>query len=218
LGGNQSSEGERNVIGTSWTHRLARLAIRPLLGTRVRPNHLTTLRLVTGLLACAALLPGGAPWSFWAGWMWLFSAFLDRADGELARLGGLSSPAGHRYDYLTDMIVNSAFFVALGIGARDSVLDAAAIALGIWTGAALLICGHWSETLEKLEGPGSKAYSGAFGFDPDDLLYLLAPIVWLGWEAPLLAAASCGATVMMLLTGWRLRRLAARSTATAAAG
>ena len=40
----------------SWTHRLARVAIRPLLGTRVTPNHLTTLRLATGACRDLAVL------------------------------------------------------------------------------------------------------------------------------------------------------------------
>jgi len=193
------------VIGTSWTHRLARLAVRPLVGTVVTPNVLTTLRLVTGLLACAALVPGETGWDWWAGGLWLLSAFLDRADGELARLGGTCTPGGHLYDYYVDNFVNAAVFVGLGIGLRHSGLGTVAIALGLATGAALFICGYWSEALERLQGPEAKAYSGAYGFDPDDLLYLLAPIIWLGWNAELVVAASLGATTMMLLTGWRLR-------------
>jgi len=38
----------------SWTHRLARWMVRPLAGGPVTPNHLTTLRLLTALAACAA--------------------------------------------------------------------------------------------------------------------------------------------------------------------
>ena len=198
------------VIGTSWSHRLARILVRPLVGSGVTPNDLTTLRLATGLLACGALFPADGAGAWWGGWLWLVSALLDRADGELARLGGMSTPGGHRYDYLVDNVVNSGFFVALGLGLRVSALGGGAVALGLWTGAALYVCGYWSETLERLEGPGSKAYSGAFGFDPDDLLYLLAPIIWLGWRMQLLVAACLGATFMMLLTGWRLRRLISR--------
>ena len=193
------------MIGTSWTHRLARIAVRPLVGTRVTPNDLTTLRLATGVLACAALLPAQPGWDWWAGWLWLASAFLDRADGELARISGTCTPSGHLYDYYVDNFVNAAFFVALGVGLRTSYLGANAMALGLATGVALFVCGWWSEALERLKGPGAKAYSGAFGFDPDDLLYLLAPIVWLGWQAGVLVAASLAATFMMLLTGWRLR-------------
>jgi archaetidylinositol phosphate synthase len=205
------------VTGSSWTHRLARIVVRPMVGSGVTPNHLTSLRLVTGLLACATLLPGEHSWDMWAGWLWLVSAFLDRADGELARIGGMSSPAGHAYDYFTDNVVNSGFFVALGIGLRQGALGEAAIALGLWTGAALFLCGYWSEELEWYEGPGAKAYSGVGGFDPDDLLYLLAPILWLGGNAPLLVAACLGATFMTLLTGWRLRRRLGRQSSAGAA-
>ena len=202
--------GTEAVIGTSWSHRLARILVRPLVGTGITPNHLTTLRLVTGLAACAALVPVGGLWLWWAGCLWLISALLDRADGELARIGGMATPGGHRYDYLVDNVVNSGFFIALGLGLRDSPLGGGAVALGLWTGTALYVCGYWSEALELLEGPGSKAYSGAYGFDPDDLLYLLTPIVWLGWRMQLVVCACLGATFMMLLTGWRLRRLTGR--------
>jgi phosphatidylglycerophosphate synthase len=195
------------VVGSSWAHRLARIAVRPLVGTGITPNHLTTLRLATGVLACAALLPDERAWDWWAGWLWLASAFLDRADGELARIGGMATPGGHRYDYIVDNIVNAGVFMALGLGLRNGVLGQSAVAFGVAAGASLFICGVWSEWLERLEGPASKAYSGAYGFDPDDLLYLLAPIIWAGWKVPLLIAACLGAGGMMLLTGWRLRRL-----------
>jgi phosphatidylglycerophosphate synthase len=195
------------VIGTSWTHRLARVVVRPLVGTGVTPNHLTTLRLITGVLACLALAYGDELWTWWGGGLWLVSAFLDRADGELARIGNMSTPGGHIYDYVVDNVVNAAFFVAIGIGLRHSALGSYAIALGLLSGLSLYVCGYWSEALERRQGPGSKAYSGAFGFDPDDLLYILGPMAWLGWLLPILVGASIGATAMMLLTGWRLRRL-----------
>ena len=198
------------MIGTSWSHRLARLLVRPLVGTGVTPNHLTTLRLATGILACLALIPTDGAWLWWAGGLWLASALLDRADGELARVGGMSTPGGHRYDYLADNFVNSAFFVALGLGLRETPWGGAAVALGLWSGTALFLSGTWSEELERLDGSGRKAYSGALGLDFDDLLYLLSPIVWLGWRAPLLVAACVGVTFMTLLTGWRLWRLSGR--------
>jgi archaetidylinositol phosphate synthase len=205
------------VIGTSWSHRLARVLVRPLVGTGITPNHLTTLRLVTGILACLALIPADGAWLISAGWLWLASALLDRADGELARIGNMSTPSGHRYDYLVDNTVNSVFFVALGLGLRELPWGGVAVALGLWAGVALFLASYWSEELEQLEASGRKAYSGAFGFDFDDMLYLLAPIVWLGWRAELLVSASVGLTLMVLLTGWRLWRLRSTRAATGAA-
>jgi phosphatidylglycerophosphate synthase len=195
------------MVGTSWTHRIARLAILPLVGTRVTPNHLTTLRLVTGLAACAMLAIGERSWDIWGGVVWVVSAFLDRADGELARVSGKSSAWGHTYDYICDEVVNAAFFVAIGIGLRHSPLGDWAPVLGILTAGSLLSCGYWSEMLERQRNDGSKAYSGIWGFDFDDLLYLLGPLAWLDWLLPVLICATAGAFAMAVLTGLRLHRL-----------
>src|SRR6202035_2647189 len=99
------------MTGPSWTHRLARIVVRPLLGTWVRPNHLTTLRLSTGLAACIFFSLGTRAGMWWGGVFWMLWAFLDRADGELARIGNMMSRGGHVYDYYADNLVNAAFFV-----------------------------------------------------------------------------------------------------------
>jgi archaetidylinositol phosphate synthase len=198
------------VIGASWTHRLARPLVRPLVGTGITPNHITTARLITGLMAAAALLPGDVTWTWWAGWLWLLSAFLDRADGELARVGNMASLEGQAWDYQVDIIVNPTFFVAIGIGLRHSLLGGYAIPLGIIAGGSIFLGAYWSKALELRQGPSVKAYSGAFGFDLDDLLYLFAPLAWLGWLMPIMVGAAIGGTLMALLTAWRLYRLVVR--------
>jgi archaetidylinositol phosphate synthase len=191
---------------TTWTHLLARPLIRPLIGTRVRPNHLTTLRLLTGIAACLAFTLGTRAGMWWGGGLWLISAFLDRADGELARLGNMMSPEGHRYDFLCDVGVNTLFFICIGFGLRHSWLGSWAITLGLVSGASILLVSLFSEWLERRSPPGTKAYSGKWGWDPDDALYLMGPLAWLGWLSPILVGAAVGATVMMLITGVRLLR------------
>ncbi len=66
---------------------------------------------------------------------------------------------------------------------------------------------HLLRALERRSPPDTRAYSGRWGFDPDDALYLMAPLAWLGWLAPILVGAAMGATAMMVITGLRLRRL-----------
>jgi archaetidylinositol phosphate synthase len=193
-------------MGTSWTHLLARLLVRPLIGTRVRPNHLTTLRVLTGVAACIAFIPGTRTGNWWGGALWLVSAFLDRADGELARIGNMMSPAGHRYDYYSDTGINTLFFICSGFGLRQSWLGSWAITLGLISGSSMLLVSLFSEWLEQRSPPGTRAYSGKWGFDPDDALYLLAPLAWLGWLSGVLVGATVGATLMMLITGVRLLR------------
>ena len=45
------------MVGDSWTHKIARVCILPLVNTPVTPNHLTTLRLASGIAACEPSCP-----------------------------------------------------------------------------------------------------------------------------------------------------------------
>jgi archaetidylinositol phosphate synthase len=195
------------IAGGSWTHLLARVAVRPLVGTWVTPNHLTTLRLVTGLFACAGFAFGTHIGDLWGGVLWVVSAFLDRADGELARIGGKTSAWGHTYDYICDNAVTALFFLAVGIGAHHGGLGWLGLPLGALAGGAILASNIFSEALEKRDGSGRRAYAGAAGFDLDDLLYLCGPAAWLGWLVPILIGAAIVAPTMALITLWRLRRI-----------
>ncbi len=200
------------MSGDSWTHLMARPLVRPMIGTWIRPNHLTTLRLLTGLAACACFADGSNAGMIWGGALWLVSAFLDRADGELARLGKLMSPGGHLYDYYTDTLVNALFFAAIGIGLRHSWLGAWSIPLGLVAAVSMLLCGVFSERLEQLSPPDTTAYSGRWGFDPDDALYLMGPLAWLGWLSPIVVGAAIGASIVMVITAVRLRQLTLQRT------
>ncbi len=194
------------MSGGSWTHRASRVLVRPLIGTRVTPNHLTTARLLTGLVACACFALGTRSGEIWGGVLWVLSAFLDRADGELARIGGSSTRWGHLYDYYCDVAVNGLFFVAIGLGLRSGTLGTWAAILGVLAGATVTAAALWSESLEQEIASGEKAWSGRGGFDFDDVLYLFGPVAWLGWLQPLLIGAAVGGPVFAALTGWRLYR------------
>lgn len=194
------------MVGDSWTHKIARWCILPLVDTAVTPNQLTTLRALTGVAACVLFAAGPRELEIWGGWMWLLSAFLDRADGELARVSGKTSAAGHRFDYLCDMVVTSLFFVGIGFGLRDSPLGWWSVVLGFAAGAGVLTAEVLAERIDQsLQESGDKAYSGFAGFDFDDILYLFAPIVWLQWHYGFLIGASVGAPAFALLTYRRYR-------------
>ncbi len=207
-----ATEAAPNGEHGSWTHRLARRAVRPLLGTPVTPNHLTTLRLVTGLMACALFTFGDYTADFCGGILWVVSAFLDRADGELARIGGKTTSWGHAYDYACDTLVNALFFIAVGIGLRDGGLGDYAIVLGVLGGGGIVVSNILSEAFERRLASGKRIYNGGGGFDFDDLLYLLGPAAWLGWLAPILVGASIGAPVMALISWLKLHKLSADRT------
>ena len=72
----------------TWIHRAVRPVARSLARTRVTPNQVTTLRPVAGLVAAAAFAEGSETGRAWGAGIFLLAMFLDRADGELARLSG----------------------------------------------------------------------------------------------------------------------------------
>ncbi|MHB8286346.1 MAG: CDP-alcohol phosphatidyltransferase family protein [Caulobacteraceae bacterium] len=198
-------------MADSWTHLAARVVVRPLIGTGVKPNHLTTLRLLTGVGACAAVAVGAPVWTAWGGALWLLSAFLDRADGELARIGGMSSPGGHKYDYVADVLVNSLLFVAAGVGVRHGWLGAWAMPLGLIATLAMLTCWITGEAYQQLEATGAKPYPSRWGFDIDDGLYLIAPLIWLGLMSFVVLGAAIATTIMAILQVRKLQRLKTRT-------
>jgi phosphatidylglycerophosphate synthase len=206
---------DEGALSSSWTHIAARVVVRPLVGTGVKPNHITTLRLVTGAVSCLLLARSAPGDILWGGIWWVVSAFLDRADGELARIGQMQSRGGHLYDYYTDLLINSAFFLAIGVGLRHSWLGPWALPLGGVTCVAMLLCCWWSEIYEQISGPGVRTWNGGFGFDADDALYLLGPLAWLGWLPPILVAACVCTSAMSVVIAVRLlllkRRVRARA-------
>ena len=197
-------------MNDTWTHAAARFMVRPLVGTGVKPNHITTLRLISGLAACALLAMGTRAGDLWGGGLWIVSVFLDRADGELARIGNMQSRKGHLYDYYSDVLINSLFFLGVGFGQQHSWLGPWAIPLGVITCIAMFVCCWLSEIYEALSGPGVRTYSGGFGFHPDDALYLLGPFAWLGWLAPILTAASVVTSIMAVIIIFRVLGLKRR--------
>ena len=87
-----------------------------LLKTPITPNQVTLLSLVSGL-ACAVCFSQGS-WvaGVLGGVLLLVSYTLDNCDGEVARIKNMSSEFGAKLDDMSDWMVDSSFFVALGYG------------------------------------------------------------------------------------------------------
>jgi phosphatidylglycerophosphate synthase len=178
------------ALNQTYAHAFARVLVRPLIGTWVRPNHLTLLRLVIGLAACGLLAPGNRAAADWSGVLWIVTCVLDRADGELARMADLRSESGRVLDFYSDMILDALWFLGAGLGLRRGWLGDIAVPLGLLTSASIMLCIWYAEMIERRSGPGVKAWRGVQRFHPDDALFLLAPLTWLGWLGPILVASS----------------------------
>ena len=194
------------MSANSWSHRLVRPFARRLIGTPITPDHLTWLRIITGGIACVCFASTLRWMQIAGGFVWVISALLDRADGELARLSERTSARGHRFDMNADTGVNTAMFLAVGVGLRNGAFGMWSIALGALCSASMFLCARWSEEIEAELEPGAVVLDGAGGFDPDDMFYLIAPFAWLGVLDFMLA---CAAVVLPLGTAfigvWRWR-------------
>lgn len=184
----------------TWAHRLVAVGVRPLARTGVTPNQVTTLRLVTGLAAAAAFASGMPVWMAVGGGVYILSMLLDRADGMLARLTGKTSHWGHVYDLIADYTVTALLFVSIGIGLRGGGFGDAAIAMGLVAGTAVTIIFVMVQKIEAQLPKAGSAVPTAAGFDPDDTLFVVGPLAWLGWLEPFLLAAAVGAPVAAVIT------------------
>jgi archaetidylinositol phosphate synthase len=175
-----------------WDARLARWLVAPLRDSRVVPNHLTTVRLLVGLAAAAAFIPGSYGWSNVAALLMVLSNFLDHTDGELARISGKGSRFGHLYDLGSDAVVTIAVFVAIGVGIEDSpgkIMDVTTLDGAVAGGAVALIF-FLRMRIEEMAGKSATRQGSLAGFETEDTLYLL-PLITLfhGLEAMLVAAS-----------------------------
>jgi phosphatidylglycerophosphate synthase len=196
-----------------WDARLARRLVAPLSNSWVTPNHLTTVRLLVGLAAAAAFVPGAYAWSNVGALLLVVSNFLDHCDGELARISGKSSRAGHVYDLASDALVTVIVFVAIGVGVGirlKMALPVPPALLGGIAGCAIALIFYLRMQIEDRTGKAGAQQASVGGFETEDVLYLL-PIATL-WDrtAALLIAAAVGAPLYAAWVVFEYRRVMQR--------
>ena len=190
-----------------WDAQLAYRLIFPLQDSWITPNHLTTVRLVTGLSAVAALAVGNATWNYIGAGLFVLSNFLDHTDGELARLSGKSSKFGYIYDLASDAIIHVLFFVGIGYGLRNSQYGSWALLMGIISGLSVACIFHLRNQMEQSLGKEATQQPKLGGFEIEDILYLFPIVIILNSLVPFLTAATIGAPVFALWVIWQYRSL-----------
>jgi phosphatidylglycerophosphate synthase len=179
----------------TYAHYAGRWLIRPLVNTPVTPNHLTTLRLLTGIAAAGTFAMGEYFWTVWGGVLFAIS--------ELARLSGKSSRWGHWYDLYCDSIVNVVLFLGIGIGLTDGVLSHWAWKMGVLSGLSIALTFWIVFRLHESGSTPSEAFNAPEGFDFDDALFLVCLFAWFDGLLPLLIAASVCAPLFLIFASWQ---------------
>lgn len=195
----------------SWTRRAARACFRPFIGMRLTPNHITALRWAAATAACGFFFKGDM---VSGGLLWVGSAFLDRCDGEFARMAGLSSRFGYLFDLIGDIVFNGIVFAALGLGISISAALGGVLGIpgDIWliigglAGGGVFLAGVLAEINEQGMKNDEKTFNGRWGFDFDDFAYLIGIIPCLGGAPYLLIGASIGGPLAAVVIGAKLAR------------
>jgi archaetidylinositol phosphate synthase len=195
---------ETASIRTPWDRRLTRFLIRPLKNSRITPNHITTLGLITGLAAGALYATGERGLANLGALLFMLSLLIDHADGELARFAGKSSKLGHYYDQIAGFINYLALFAGIGFGLRFQGLGAWGPPLGIIAGISVAII--LALRLELAKRTGQNTQPSFAGFEMDNILYCVGPVTWVGGLKPFLIAACIGAPMFALWVLWQLGR------------
>jgi phosphatidylglycerophosphate synthase len=186
-----------------WDSRLAHALVLPLRHTRVHPNHVTTLALLVGLAAAGLYATATQLGADLGAACWVVACILDHADGELARLTGKVSAFGHRYDRVADLIVKLALFAGMGASLRNGPLRGWGLPLGLLGGTSLLAIFVSRSALALRRGPQAIEQPHAGGFEIEDVLYVIAPLTWLGWLGPFLVAVAIGTPLFASWLIWR---------------
>lgn len=179
-----------------WDAMLAARLVAPLRDTAVTPNHLTTVRLLTGLAGVYLLARGALD----AGaWLIALSTFLDHTDGELARMTGKGSRLGHFYDLASDALITIGMFLGLGIGVAAITGNRSATLLGAIVGVSIAAIFQMRNDMEGRLGKSATRQPNFAGVEPEDVLYLLPLVTHGGYAAGFLKLAAVGAPAAALV-------------------
>ena len=182
--------------------KLAAWLVYPLRHSPITPNHLTTVRLLTGIVACALLASEG-PGRANAGALCLaLSNFLDHSDGELARITNKTSKTGHYYDLASDAVVNILLFAGIGIGLMHGPLGVSALFMGILAGVGVAAIFQLRLQVSNITGKDQLDQPNIGLFEIEDIFYLLPLVTYFELLQPFLIVATAGAPLFAL---WTLR-------------
>ena len=187
-----------------WDARLARALVGPFKDTWVTPNYLTSVRLLTGLAAAYAFAIEG--WDNTGACLFALSMFFDHTDGELARITGKTSRFGHVYDLASDFIVMLALFLGIGIGLSVGPWGNWALTMGAISGIAVATIFHFRNEMESSYGRSTVKNVNFFGFETEDVLYLLPLVTWFEVLQEFLLLAAIGAPAFALVVIHQYRR------------
>ena len=161
-----------------WDQQLARWLVRPLRDTRLRPNHITTVTLILGIITGVVFARYGTKYADWAALLFVVAVFTDHMDGELARMSNKISPLGYYYDYIVGGIIYTIMFSCIGWGLWQESQHNSLLVIGFMAGLCNLLTLYLRMKMEFQFGKQETVHPWRCGINVEDFIYLMAPITW----------------------------------------
>ncbi|MBI3316345.1 MAG: CDP-alcohol phosphatidyltransferase family protein [Candidatus Omnitrophica bacterium] len=205
----------------SFNRRISSVLTGYFVKTPLRPNHVTTLALISGFIAAYFMSYGTRPAMLLGAFFMHAAIVFDDCDGELARRKDLRSRFGMWYDFTADLAVDLALWTGLALGAVNRGATPGVFAVAWLAGAGSLI--NFLRVIRQRKGLNSWADEKPFQSsnfvskwldvlsrdgDPSLLLWVLAAVgdpwlclalgcfyIHLLWIYSLLASVSARATI-----------------------
>ncbi len=99
---------------TKWVWPVpAQWGVRACVRLGISPNQVTALSWLLAITAGLLFWQGQFGWGLLLGW---FMTYLDTVDGKLARVTVTSSPFGHLFDHILDLVHPPLWYLAWGLG------------------------------------------------------------------------------------------------------
>lgn len=115
----------------------------------VRPNHVSGLMLLVGLLGCYCVLLGSPGFGLVGCFLLYLSFLLDKVDGDIARYRDEYSGYGKFLDEIYHLFPQTLLFMAMGFSVAGASFDKSLIALGL-LGTGLAVFNRVSVKLATL--------------------------------------------------------------------
>jgi phosphatidylglycerophosphate synthase len=177
--------------------RLARPVARLLAKTPATPNAVTAASIAVGIVAAWLFAKGGGM-AYWGAGVFVVAAWMDHIDGELARMTDRTSVFGHYFDLVATLINYALMFIGAGIGLAAGEIGAMGPVFGILAGFSVVAIIVVRMVVERRHGAGAVRQTVRGGFEIEDVLYVVAPVTWLGFLEPFIIAAGIGAPLFLL--------------------
>tara|TARA_B100001013_G_C24563649_1_gene423539 strand:- start:161 stop:778 length:618 start_codon:yes stop_codon:yes gene_type:complete len=181
-----------------WDQKIAKVLSKPFIFFNIHPNFVTLIGTILGLFTFYFYSKGDLFFAKIGSVIFFFGACCDHIDGEVARKLNKTSILGHYLDHLGVCITYVALFLGLGVWCQ--INTGKGYYYGIIASFSVFMIMSLRFYLERNKGGGAIKQKNFLGFEPEDILYLIIPITFLGKIESFLYAAYIGTPIFLLIT------------------